>query len=179
MHRGVRLKKVTTKRTKVSPSVAASTLAQAFKVNFQILLHTDYVFTLITLVLINFSLPYQHTGTSAKTRSTTADAPKPSPLKRKGSKSTRSQAKRQRTATPSPPPVSLETQTQQVPSPPQSQEEPQVEELQPEVPQSEEIPTDVHEQTTDSASLIIASVVSSIQTSTAPPQGNILSIYCQ
>ena len=38
MHRGVRLKKVTTKRTKVSPSVAASTLAQAFKVNFQIIL---------------------------------------------------------------------------------------------------------------------------------------------
>jgi len=35
MHRGVRLKKVTTKRTKTSPSVAASALAQAFKVNFQ------------------------------------------------------------------------------------------------------------------------------------------------
>jgi len=34
MHRSVRLKKVSTKRTKVSPSVAASTLAQAFKVNF-------------------------------------------------------------------------------------------------------------------------------------------------
>jgi len=34
MHRGVRLKIVTTKRTKVSPSVAASTLTQAFKVNF-------------------------------------------------------------------------------------------------------------------------------------------------
>jgi len=38
MHRGVRLKKVTTKRAKTSPSVAASTLAQAFKVNFRILL---------------------------------------------------------------------------------------------------------------------------------------------
>ena len=34
MHRGVRLKKVTTKRTKTSPSVAATALAQAFKVNF-------------------------------------------------------------------------------------------------------------------------------------------------
>ena len=34
MHRGVRLKKVTTKRAKISSSVAASTLAQAFKVNF-------------------------------------------------------------------------------------------------------------------------------------------------
>jgi len=32
MHQGMRLKKVTTKRTKTSPSVAASTLAQAFKV---------------------------------------------------------------------------------------------------------------------------------------------------
>jgi len=32
MHRSVRLKKVTTKRTKTSPLVAASTLAQAFKV---------------------------------------------------------------------------------------------------------------------------------------------------
>ena len=35
MHRGVRLKKVTTKWVKISPSVAASTLAQAFKVNFE------------------------------------------------------------------------------------------------------------------------------------------------
>jgi len=34
MHQGVRLKKVTTKRMKTSPSVAASTLAPAFKVNF-------------------------------------------------------------------------------------------------------------------------------------------------
>ena len=38
MHRGVRLKKITTKRTKTSPSVAATALAQAFKVNFRILL---------------------------------------------------------------------------------------------------------------------------------------------
>jgi len=37
MHRGVRLKKVTTKRTQISPSVAVSTLAQAFKVHFQTL----------------------------------------------------------------------------------------------------------------------------------------------
>ena len=37
MHRGVCLKKVTTKRTKTSPLVAATALAQAFKVNFQIL----------------------------------------------------------------------------------------------------------------------------------------------
>jgi len=94
--------------------------------------------------------------------------------------------KRQRTATPplpprSPIPVesspsSLETQIQQVPSPTQPQEEPQLEELQPEEPQPEEISADVHEQTTDPASLIIASVVSSIQTSTAPPQGKVLSM---
>ena len=37
MHRGVRLKKVTTKRTRTSPSLAATTLAQAFKVNSQAL----------------------------------------------------------------------------------------------------------------------------------------------
>ena len=138
----------------------------------------------ITFVLINFSLLYQHTGTSAKTRSTTADAPQSSQPKRKGPKSTKSQAKRRRTTTPPPPPRSLipieaspsspEAQTQQVPSPPRPQEEPQPEELQP-----EDTSADVHEQTADPASLIIASVVSSIQTSTAPPQGIILSIYCR
>jgi hypothetical protein len=32
VHRGIRLKKVTTKKTQIPPSVAASTLAQAFKV---------------------------------------------------------------------------------------------------------------------------------------------------
>ena len=37
MHRGVRLKKVTTKRMRTSPSVAATALAQAFKVNSQVL----------------------------------------------------------------------------------------------------------------------------------------------
>jgi len=55
-------------------------------------------------------------------------------------------------------------------------EELQPEEPQPEVPQPEETSADVREQTTDPASLIIASVVSLIQTSTAPPQGNILSM---
>ena len=33
MHRGVRSKKITTRRAKTSPSVAATALAQAFKVN--------------------------------------------------------------------------------------------------------------------------------------------------
>ena len=37
MHQGVRLKKFTTRRTKTSPSVAATALAQAFKVKFLIL----------------------------------------------------------------------------------------------------------------------------------------------
>ena len=69
---------------------------------------------------------------------------------------------------------------QQVPSLPQLQEAQQVEEPQPEepqteVPQPEDISADVHEQTTDLARFIIASVVSSIQTGTTPPQGNILS----
>jgi hypothetical protein len=54
-----------------------------------------------------------------------------------------------------------------------------VEETQPTGPQSEASQpegtlADVGEQTTDPAGSIIASVVSSIQTSTVPPQGNIL-----
>ena len=76
-------------------------------------------------------------------------------------------------------PSSLEVQIQQASSP-QPHEEPQVEEPQPEVPQLEEIPVIVHEQTTDPAGSIIASVVSSIRTSTASPQGNILLCkYCR
>jgi len=63
-------------------------------------------------------------------------------------------------------PSSPEAQTQQVPSPPQPQEE----------PQPEETSADVHEQIADPAGSIIASVVSSIQTSTAPPQGKVLSM---
>jgi len=55
-------------------------------------------------------------------------------------------------------------------------EETQPEEPQPEVPQPEDISADVHEQTTDPAGSIISSVVFSIQTSTAPPQGNTLSM---
>ena len=45
MHRGVRLKKVTTKRTQTSPTVAASTLAQAFKAIRQTpFTYTDYLY---------------------------------------------------------------------------------------------------------------------------------------
>ena len=45
MHRGVRLKKVTTKRTQTPPSVAASTLAQAFNAICQpFLIYTDYLY---------------------------------------------------------------------------------------------------------------------------------------
>jgi hypothetical protein len=57
---------------------------------------------------------------------------------------------------------------QQALSPPQPQEEAHAEE-----PQPEDTLGDVHKQTADPASSIMASVVSSIQTSTAPPQGNI------
>ena len=45
-----------------------------------------------------------------------------------------------------------------------------------EEPQPEGTSADVHEQTTEPMGSIIASVVSSIQTSTAPPQGNVLSM---
>jgi len=55
MHRGVRLKKVTTRRTQISPSVAASTLAQAFKVHLQTF-YTD--FTLISVALVLTNLPF-------------------------------------------------------------------------------------------------------------------------
>ena len=58
MHRGLRLKKVTTKRTKASPSVAASTLAQALKVNFQTLssipipfLHLSHLYLQIFIIV--------------------------------------------------------------------------------------------------------------------------------
>ena len=188
MHRGVRLKKVTTKRTKTSPSVAASTLAQAFKVIVKPFHSYRFYFYICHTCTHKFSSLYQQTGASAKTRSKSIDAPQSSQPKRKGAKNTRAQAKRQRVATPSPPPVSPvpvesspsspEAQMQQAPSPPQLQEALQVEELkpeepQPEVPQPEDTSTDVSEQTTDPAGSIIASVVSSIQTSTAPPQGNI------
>jgi len=132
----------------------------------------------VTLVLIKLLSLHQQTGKSAKTRSTkmTADAPQSSQAKRKGPKSTKSQAKRHRIATPPPPPrspIPIESspscpgaQTQQVLTPPQPQEE----------PQPEGTSADVHEQTADPVGSIIASVVSSIQTSIALPQGNVLSM---
>ena len=188
MHRGVRLKKVTTKHTKTSPSVAASTLAQAFKVTVQTFsfipipfLHLLHLYSRI----LSLDTAHRRIGKDQKYK---CRCPQSSQLKRKGTKRTGAQAKRQRVAMPPPPPVSLipvesspsspEAQMQQAPSPPQLQEAPQVEELQPEEPQSElpqpeDTSADVGEQTTDPAGSIIASVVSLIQTSTAPPQGNI------
>jgi hypothetical protein len=64
------------------------------------------------------------------------------------------------------------------------QEAPPVEELQQEepqleAPQPEDTPADVGEQTTDPAGSIISSIVSSIQTSIVPPQGNTFLYYCQ
>ena len=125
---------------------------------------------------MKFLLLHQQTGKSAKSRSTktSADAPQSSQVKRKGPKSTKSQVKRQRTAPPSsPPPVSPirvesshsspEIQTQQVPSPPQPQEAPQL----------EETSADVPEQTADPVSPIMPSVVPPEQTSIVPPQGKV------
>ena len=51
MHRCVRFKKITTRRSKTSPSVAAATLAQAFKVDFQfplLILIPSYTHTIIS-----------------------------------------------------------------------------------------------------------------------------------
>ena len=123
-------------------------------------------------------LLHQQISKSAKTRSTktSVDAPQSSQVKKKGPKSTKSQAKLQKTALPPPPlgspihvessPSSPKVQTQQAPSPPQRLE----------APQPEEISADVLEQTTDLVGPIIASVISSIQTSIAPPQGKVLSM---
>ena len=103
--------------------------------------------------------------------------PQSSQTKRKAPKSTKTQPKCQKTTPPSSPPSvspihvessrsSPEAQTQQAPSPPQPQE----------APHPEEASADVLEQTTDPVGSIISSVVSSIQTSTAPPQGKVLSM---
>jgi hypothetical protein len=182
VHRGIRLKKVTTKRTQTSPSVAASTLAQAFKVIAKPFHLYRSSFCICYIDTHKFSFLHQQTSASARTKSKGADAPQSSQQKRKGAKGTRAQAKLQRVATPPPPPASPipvesspsspEVQTQQVPSPPPMQEAPQVEEPQQEVPQPEDTPADVHELTADPAGSVIASVVSSIQTRTALPQGN-------
>jgi len=103
--------------------------------------------------------------------------PQPSQAKRNGPKSTKSQAKCQKTASPPPPPPgspihaesspsSPEVQTQQALSPPKPQE----------LPQPEGTLADVLERTADLVGPIISSVVSSIQTSNAPPQGEVLFI---
>ena len=187
VHRGIRLKKVTTKRTQTSPSVAASALAQAFKVYFQFLYQLH---SYVCCTYSQISLPVSANQRIGKDQSKGADAPQSSQQKRKGAKGTRAQAKCQKVATPPPPvspilvessPSSPEAQTQQAPSLPPVQEvpqveEPQPEEPQPEIPQPEVISADVQEQTIDPAGSIIASVVSSIQTSIAPPQGNTLFI---
>ena len=69
MHRGVRLKKITTKRKKTSTSVAASTLAQAFKVTAQTLssipipfLHLLHLYSQIPIVVP----AYRHIGKDQK-----------------------------------------------------------------------------------------------------------------
>jgi hypothetical protein len=70
MHRGVRLKKVTTKRAKTSLSVASSTLAQAFKVTVKPSIYTDLILISVALVLTNFlfyiSIPAHRQGPKAK-----------------------------------------------------------------------------------------------------------------
>jgi len=103
------------------------------------------------------------------------DAPQSSQVKIKGPKSTKSQPKCQKTAPPSSPrpvspihvessPSSPEIHTQQAPSPPQPS------------PQPQETSANVLEQTANPADPIISLVISSEQTSTAPPQGKVHSI---
>jgi len=64
MHRGVRFKKITTKRAKTSPSVAAAALAQAFKVE------SFYLFNLYRFHSI-LTQPFQDTSATMGTSSIT------------------------------------------------------------------------------------------------------------
>ena len=64
MHRNMRFKKITTKRTKTSPSVAAATLAQDFKVN------NFYFFNLYRFHSI-LTQPFQDTSAAMGTSSVT------------------------------------------------------------------------------------------------------------
>jgi len=113
---------------------------------------------------MKLSLLHQQIGKSARTRSTktSADAPQSSKVMRKGPKSTKSQAKRQKTTAPPPPPLGSPIHVESSPSSPEVQ--------------TKETSADVHEHTADLVGSIIASVVSSIQTSTTPPQGKVMSI---
>ena len=205
MHRNVRFKKITTRRSKTCPTVAATTLAQAFKVDFwfplliPIPFYTHTIFSgyigcygnfignfyhstrfhqySVTFVLMKFLLLYQQTGKSARTRSaqTSADGPQPSQVKRKGPKSTKSQPKRQKTAPSSPPHPASPIHVESSPSSLEIQIQ-QARSPSRSAPQPQEAPADVLEQTADPADLIISSVVPLEQTSTAPPQGKILAI---
>ena len=59
MHRGVRLKKVTTKRMKTSPSVATTALAQAFKVKF---FRVNWIHTTINFMFLIHTITIRQTG---------------------------------------------------------------------------------------------------------------------
>jgi len=65
MHQGVCLKKVTTKRTKSSPSVAATALAQAFKVNFLYRFHS-YAYYICTHKLLIVVSAHRYIGKDQK-----------------------------------------------------------------------------------------------------------------
>jgi len=56
MHRGVRLNIVTTRRTQISPLVAASTLAQAFKVHLQTFIPISLLYLLHLYSRISLSV---------------------------------------------------------------------------------------------------------------------------
>jgi len=205
MHRNVRFKKITTRRSKTSPTVAAATSAQAFKVDFlfpQFIPIPFYTYKIflgyigcygnfignfhcstkfhqysVTFVLTKLLLLHQQTGKSARTRSaqTSADAPQPGQVKRKGPKSTKSQPKRQKIAPSSPPRPVSPIHVELSPSSPEIETQQASSPPQP-APQPQEAPAYVLEQTADPADLIISSVIPPEQTSTAPTQGKVLTI---
>ena len=83
VHRGIRLKKVTTKRTQTSPSVAASTLAKAFKVTAKPLHSYRSYFYIGYTATHKLSFLPQQTSASARTKSKGADAPSPTSRREK------------------------------------------------------------------------------------------------
>ena len=187
MHQGVRLKKVTTKRTKTSPSVAASTLAQAFKITVQTLssIPIQFLHLLHLYSQIFIAVPaYQYIGKDQKydcrcppvqsgkkerlqEHEITSKAPEDSNTFSSPSVSNPSGIFSFLSRSPNATSTISSSAARSTPSGRTPTRRAQLE-----VPQPEDTSADVHEQTADPASSIIASVVSSIQTSTAPPQGN-------
>ena len=183
MHRGIRLRKVTTRRTQTPPSVAASTLAQAFKVAVKPLrLYQSYLYIGYTCIH-KFLFVVTANQCIGKNQEPRCRCPPVQPAKEEGHQGNQGCNKMPESGNSSSPPASPipvesspsppDVEIQQAPSPPRPQEVPEVDKPQQEEPQAEGTSADVGEQTTGSAGSITSSSVPPIQTSIVPPQGNI------